>query len=91
LKSSHFIVKVVTTCFGVHYSNLNDFTASTCSQSLCRASGAEDSGGTWRPTDLQLKADLNLELLTGIETDSQNLLRFHVFLDDALLVERTQI
>lgn len=27
LKTSHCIFKVVTTCFGVYYSNLNDFTA----------------------------------------------------------------
>lgn len=84
------IVKVVTTCFGVHYLNLNDFTASTCFHLLCRTSGAEDSGGTWRPTDLQLKAGLSLELLEGIEMGSQDLLRFHVFLDDVLLIEYIQ-
>lgn len=90
LKSSHFIVKVVTTRFGDHYSNLNDFTASTCSHSFCRTSAAEDSGGAWRPTDLQLKAGLSLDLLAGIGMGSQNLLRFHAFLDDVLLVECTQ-
>lgn len=90
LKSSHFIVKVITRCFGVHYSNLNDFTDSTCSHSLCRTSGAEDSGGTWRPIDLQLKGGLSLDLLAGIEMGSQNLLRFHAFLDDVLLAECMQ-
>lgn len=28
--------------FGIHYSNLNDFAASTCSHSLCWASGGKD-------------------------------------------------
>lgn len=77
-------------CYGVHYSNLNDFTASTCSHSLCRTSGAEDSRGTWRPIDLQLKAGLSLDLLAHIEVGLQNLPRFHAFLDDMLLVECTQ-
>lgn len=63
LKSSHFIVKVVTICFGVHYSNISDFTDYTCSHSLCRTSGAEGTEGTWRYIDLQLKAGLSLELL----------------------------
>lgn len=48
------------------------------------------SGGTWRSIYLQLKAGLSLELLAGIEMGSQNWLAFHVFLDDVLLVERTQ-
>lgn len=42
LESGHLIIKVVTTYFGIHYSNLNDFAASTCSHSLCRTSGGED-------------------------------------------------
>lgn len=53
MKSGHVVVKVVTTYSGVHYSNLYDFTASTCSHSLCRTSGAED---TWRNLEIYLFA-----------------------------------
>lgn len=81
LESGHFIVKVVTTCFGIHYSNLNDFCASTCSHSLCRTSGGEDRR-TWRPLDLQLRAALSLELFAGINMGAQGFLIFHVFLEN---------
>lgn len=51
-----------------------------CSPALCRTWGAEDSGWPWRPIDLQLKTDLILEVLPGIEMSSQNLPRFPAFL-----------